>query len=762
MTEPTHRAINEGSVALSMELEQNRIDMGMLLHNAVRSNEQQLVKSMLTLGARVDDYFVDEVVNLRTPLRASCGEANVKLIRELLARGADVFAHFDHDQWTALHSAAQGAHDYVLKVLMMESPTLHENTQHDGFSIMHLLAECVNSRLLNRGVDILRWAMKHMPGLEVDPKSDRLGYPDWTPLHILCARGFVSAAFCLVRAGADLDARTGEFHARSRLLNAFACGGNGKNSQVARIECDMNRVEHHWFDKGLLPIHLAAFGGHLRTVTMLINKGQCVNAKTLRHRWTPLMYAVWSGNVATVRELCRVGGREAVNLLDRRGDGSEWTPLALAVTRWGPEMIQVLVAYGADVLVRLSAADFPGRAFLRHSSPLLLDACENRWSGPDSRISLLHLAVLRGNLEVLRVLLPLVHAAHFSPVRNSAMRASLVGALSEEVDRVPADRRGRQAPKTARRYCEPRAPTPRRSSSQDRITANLVHALDRSRTIQDQARARLRDAPLSEAQDCDPLTFCTLEGWSPAVLALLLHTVDTSRSVLIELVDTLPDPTIAHNTRADVFMELLATRRSLLEQRPDASPPVMPQRFPDVSDSLVLLSIDEFTRLCQAGKSAEVIPRILHATLGMACRLNRQSVVRHLLETGLCDPRCLGITPVENRPIHIATSRGFGHLAQLLLSHRADPLEEDRGKHLPISKLAVHYDRKVSELQARVAMLEGELREARGSTPWVPSMSKPLVSGMIAPRGTSRAVSPHRSVGLSPSRFDAVLHDSLM
>ena len=61
------------------------------------------------------------------------------------------------------------------------------------------------------------------------------------------------------------------------------------------------------------------------------------------HCWTPLMYGVWSNDVALVRELCRVGGRTAVNDLDRRGNGTQWSPLSLAVVRSSPEMVQALL-----------------------------------------------------------------------------------------------------------------------------------------------------------------------------------------------------------------------------------------------------------------------------------------------------------------------------------------------------------------------------------------------------------------------------------
>lgn len=44
------------------------------------------------------------------------------MARLLLLHGADVFAHFSVDGWTALHSACHGGHDHIAKLLVEEDP----------------------------------------------------------------------------------------------------------------------------------------------------------------------------------------------------------------------------------------------------------------------------------------------------------------------------------------------------------------------------------------------------------------------------------------------------------------------------------------------------------------------------------------------------------------------------------------------------------------------------------------------------------------
>lgn len=668
----------------------DREDASVLLHNSVKGNEQHLVTSTIERGADVDFMCHEEAVNVRTPLRTACSQANVKVIRTLLSHGARVDAHFEVDRWTALHSAAHAGHDHVVRLLLVEVEEFHENHWHDGFSLLHILGECLNGRLLNHGADLITWAIRHMPNMTIDARSQRLGYPDWTPLHIACARGWSKAAMVLLRNHAEINARTGEFHLRCALMNVLAQGDGYDGCQVASLQADFEQVGAQWLDGGLLPIHLAAFGGHLRTVQLLVKGGQSINVRTSRHQWTPLMFAVWSGNVQLVSEICRIGGREAINCKDRRADGSEWTPLAIAVARWGPDMVKVLITYGADPLVRLGSADFPGQAFIDHIAPLLLDAPDNKWSGPDSRISLLHLAVLRGSVRVLHTILDFVRAAHFGPVRSSPGRTGML-------------RTGR-----------PGSPATSASGTQEGSTVQtMMQVLGTSRTSQDRARERHLSAPVTESQDCDPVVFCTAEGWSPAVLAVILHTVDPTRQVPMELLEAFPDPDQQGNTRADVFLELLKTGCSLLEDRPEASPPVMPQRFHDVSETLVFRVVDEFVRLCKASGTERVAFRISHATLCVACRFNRLQVAKHLLDSGLCDPRCRFLKPVECRPLHIATACGFGYLAQMLLEHKADPLEADENRELPIFKLTRYYSRQMSSLQSRVSELEAQLEEAQ-------------------------------------------------
>jgi hypothetical protein len=418
------------------------------------------------------------------------------------------------------------------------------------------------------------------------------------------------------------------------------CRGDGV--KPAAVD-NFTQVEDSELDSGLLPIHCAALGGHLRTVHTLLKGSDDLFATTHWHEWTVLHCAVWSGNTALVAELLRVSAKPLINSLDRRTD-ARWSPLAIATAKADTDMLQLLLEMRADPLQRIAVSDFPGKGFLTHAKKALHVATESReevntWSGPDDRVSLIHIAVVRGDLPTLRLLINACRRAHFAPLASADTTLDVTKPLSE--------------------------------------SSKVLNA-----AVPSQKR-RLKGAPTSEQQDMDPLSFATLQGWTPGPLAILLTVVDLDRHVSLRLVEQMP-ATITNN-RLDIFTEVLRSGRAFGEDA--GTPPVMPERFPDVSETLVMQTCAAFARVCRAEGAQETMFRCTHMTLSAAARANRLRTARFLLEEKLAIAACPFINPIASRPLHAACSLGFGAMAQLLIDHKADPSEPDEQGKKPIEKL---------------------------------------------------------------------------
>mmetsp|Transcript_42455 Transcript_42455/g.92624 ORF Transcript_42455/g.92624 Transcript_42455/m.92624 type:complete len:655 (+) Transcript_42455:45-2009(+) len=627
------------------------------LFAAVKLNNQASVVEALNY-APIDTYWHDEEVHMRTPLRIACFCGHIRLVHLFLQRGAKAFAGYDKDRWSALHSAAVPGHDAVLRAILCEAEDVHDKFAVDGFELLHTCTELLNPKLVDGGADFLQFVLKYT-SCEPAAPAERLGFVDHNALHLCCLRGKMKSAVALLRHGVDINLRTGEFYLQSRRMNAVA---QSSGVVSCSVEPGLAKLPVEVFDEGLLPIHLAAFGGHVRTLQVLSRMGQSESAVTLRHQWTPLMFAVWRGNAKMVRELCRTSSRKVINNKDRRTD-SEWTPLTLAVARADLEIVQTLLAYGADPLVRVKMSDFPGRSFMKHVSAALhahASCPDCAWSTADERISLLHIAVARGEAELIRFLLPIVRGAHWSPIGALAggsivapAAGSTVAAKTVNLSYIGGGSGG-DPPKHAARV-------------QDQVD------------LQD----RFMDAPVDEGFQDDPVAFSTRNGFSPAGLALILAVVDPKRHVQLEFVENFP--TAINNTRHDAFVELLRTGKSFRERT--GRPPVLPQRFRVVCETLVMQCMNEFAETCEKEGMLETLYGIAHLTLCAAARGNRMRVAGFLLERSLANPRCQFIHPIEHRPLHVACGLGFGNMAQLLIDHNADPSESDGRGRKPVEVL---------------------------------------------------------------------------
>ncbi|KAF4684531.1 hypothetical protein FOZ60_007715 [Perkinsus olseni] len=230
------------------------------LHAAIEKNHLSDVnRELATAGP--DALVLDEcysphaVRSCRTPLRhaAFCGHSNI--VEALLEQpNTSAMAHYSEDGWSALHSAASQGHDEVVISFLTKSSDIHSSARFDGFGVLHVVAEVCNRKLASDGADVMAHALKYYRG-QVHERSTRGRFMrEWTPLHVCCLK-----------------------------------------DRYPWLHLDM-------VDEGLLPIHLAALGGHFKTVMMLLKQyGGDPSSTSLKHQWTVLHYAVWGGNLNLVQ-----------------------------------------------------------------------------------------------------------------------------------------------------------------------------------------------------------------------------------------------------------------------------------------------------------------------------------------------------------------------------------------------------------------------------------------------------------------------------
>jgi len=145
---------------------------------------------------------------------------------------------------------------------------------------------------------------------------------NWVPPVVTAlAFGYLDTARALVRRGADVNslptaAGLGDASATLRLLpsadaesrhRAMALAAQHGQTEVVRILLeageDPNRFNPLVFHAHSTPLHQAAFGGHLETVELLVNRGARLDIRDTSFQATPLGWAEHGGRTAIVEYL---------------------------------------------------------------------------------------------------------------------------------------------------------------------------------------------------------------------------------------------------------------------------------------------------------------------------------------------------------------------------------------------------------------------------------------------------------------------------
>ncbi len=202
----------------------------------------------------------------------------------------------------------------------------------------------------------VRTAVTEQPRL-LTTTVERDGQDGWTPLHVAVATGNREAVELLAGAGADVEARTEHGHTPLQLalqhapdlvlvlqefgaeIDPATAAYTGDSTRlIAQLDAGAPLIDPHT-DVALLT--WAAFGGHLDTVQLLVQRGADPESGALQA-------AAGGGHPDVVRALLAAGAH-----VGRRDPDTGRTALHAAVQAGpegaGPEVVALLLEAGADV-----------------------------------------------------------------------------------------------------------------------------------------------------------------------------------------------------------------------------------------------------------------------------------------------------------------------------------------------------------------------------------------------------------------------------
>ncbi|PIG85153.1 ankyrin repeat protein [Aspergillus arachidicola] len=319
---PLHTAAKEGHEAVVEFLVLNGADMeardGMMmtaLHHACEEGHLGVVELLLNHKANIDAVGSDN----RTPLICSAAMGRLQVTQALLKRKAST-RQVDDASMTALHWASYNGHTEIVDLLSQKKDilamtniagrsALHlavlnskfavvelllrkrvpmETQCHSGFAPLHYA--CI-TKTDNTG--IVKLLLISGASIEVQTKDQQ------RPIHLAAARGSIALLNLLCDKGASLIARDA---IGDRALCAACRYGH---TAAVQYLLDRDSPLSLPYDDKLQedsPLCLAAMGGHLPIVTLLLQRGASV-LKRDEQGWQPYHHAAHYGHVDVLRLL---------------------------------------------------------------------------------------------------------------------------------------------------------------------------------------------------------------------------------------------------------------------------------------------------------------------------------------------------------------------------------------------------------------------------------------------------------------------------
>ncbi len=364
-----------------------------------------------------------------------------------------------------IHNAATEGNLETVKALLSSDPTLIEARLEDGKTVLHAAAYAGHN-------EIVRYLLENGAGINTASNANSIalhgaayhGHPEtvklliesgsevnqaniygYTPVLSAAAGGHAEIVRILVAAGADINAQTqqggtvlmqaavsGNKETFDLALAAGAststvdsdgdnllhCAAIGGNVDVLEAVLDMGLDINGADNRGMTPLLLAAQSGRTDAVQLLIDRGGNVAARnqsgeTAIHNLGELFWRQMDSVALNTARVLLANGVD-VNAQDTWG----MTPLIRATQAGNADFVGLLLESGTNVDVASDNGLTPLRVAVQRERTDLTEMLLNAGANPDLKDkhengTALHLAVTKGNVDLVNILLP--HVKDINP-----------------------------------------------------------------------------------------------------------------------------------------------------------------------------------------------------------------------------------------------------------------------------------------------------------------------------------------------------------
>ena len=369
-----------------------------MLHFAAKENKPEIVEFLIDSGCTINPVDDEE----QTPLHkvAMCG--GVESVQLLLEKGADA-NKVDGDGHTPLHVAIITGGDIdVVKALATKADL--RITKPDGQNALHLA-------IRYHKVDSIDLMLNHKQVQEVISATCHYGY---TPLHLAVSLGHLDTVERLLKSQKlDVFKVTKQ---GGTLLHLAATTNNGAILPIVLNVQGAASLVNIPDENLCTPLHDAAMHGHLKQVTLLMDRGATFTST--KDGFSPLHYACQNGHLNVVQKILERHPFQKYYVTK-----NDDTALHVAARNGHAAIVKLLLDSGTPITHNSQQASFFDIALFNRDSKVASEAVKSdRWEECLDFVSPMHPA-------------PMIHLVHSLPdVAKMVMDHSISSAQLHPTD----------------------------------------------------------------------------------------------------------------------------------------------------------------------------------------------------------------------------------------------------------------------------------------------------------------------------------------